>query len=48
MAKPSPNNLGNETQAAKVRQLRQLSDLLDNAIRVPGTSLGIGLSLIHI
>ena len=43
MAKPSPNNLGNEPQAAKVRQLRQLSDLLDNAIRVPGTSVGIGL-----
>ena len=43
MAKPSPTNLGNEPQAAKVRQLRKLSDLLDNAIRVPGTSLGIGL-----
>ncbi|MGD1806887.1 DUF4112 domain-containing protein [Dapis sp. BLCC M126] len=43
MAKPSPTTPGDQPQAAKVRQLRKLSDLLDNAIRVPGTSLGVGL-----
>ena len=39
MAKPSPTP-NHQSKVAKVRQLRQLSDLLDNAIRVPGTSLG--------
>lgn len=44
MAKPSPITSGDRLQAAnKVKQLRKLSDLLDNAIRVPGTSLGVGL-----
>ncbi len=43
MAKLSPTNRGNQPQVAKVKQLRKLSDLLDNAIRVPGTSLGVGL-----
>ncbi|NES67392.1 MAG: DUF4112 domain-containing protein [Okeania sp. SIO2D1] len=43
MAKPSPITSGDRSQAAKVKQLRKLSDLLDNAIRVPGTSLGVGL-----
>jgi hypothetical protein len=27
----------------KIQRLRQLSNLLDNAIKIPGTSLGIGL-----
>ncbi len=43
MAKRSPTTPGNQPQTAKVRELRKLSDLLDNAIRVPGTSLGVGL-----
>ncbi len=42
MAKPSPTPT-HQSKVAKVRQLRQISDLLDNAIRVPGTSLGVGL-----
>ncbi len=36
---PSPNQMS----APAVRQLRQLSHLLDNIIRVPGTSYRIGL-----
>lgn len=32
-----------ETSTSAVRQLRQLSHVLDNAIRVPGTSYRIGL-----
>ncbi|MEB3339399.1 DUF4112 domain-containing protein [Okeania sp.] len=43
MKKHSRTIPDNELQTAKVKQLRQLSDLLDNAIRVPGTSLGVGL-----
>ncbi|MGD1717803.1 DUF4112 domain-containing protein [Dapis sp. BLCC M172] len=43
MKKSYPTTPGNQPQTAKVRELRKLSDLLDNAIRVPGTSLGIGL-----
>ena len=43
MAKPSPITSSNHPQAAKVKQLRQLSNLLDNAFRVPGTSYGIGI-----
>ncbi|MDY7002461.1 MAG: DUF4112 domain-containing protein [Cyanobacteriota bacterium] len=44
MAKPSPIVSGDRLQAAnKVKQLRKLSDLLDNAIRVPGTSYGVGI-----
>lgn len=43
MAKPSPIAPSNHPQAAKVKQLRQLSNLLDNAIRVPGTSYGVGI-----
>ncbi|NEQ73928.1 MAG: DUF4112 domain-containing protein [Okeania sp. SIO2C9] len=43
MAKPSPTTSGDRSQAAKVRQLRKISDLLDNAICVPGTSYGVGI-----
>ncbi|MDJ0556803.1 MAG: DUF4112 domain-containing protein [Microcoleaceae cyanobacterium MO_207.B10] len=43
MAKPSPTTPGNHSQIAKVRQLRKLSNLLDNAVRVPGTSYGVGI-----
>ena len=43
MKKSSSTIPDNELKVAKVRQLRKLSDLLDNAIRVPGTSLGVGL-----
>ncbi len=43
MVKPAPINTANHSQVAKVRQLRKLSNLLDNAIRVPGTSLGVGI-----
>ncbi|NEP07643.1 MULTISPECIES: DUF4112 domain-containing protein [unclassified Okeania] len=43
MAKPSPTTSGDRPQAAKVRQLRKISDLLDNAVRVPGTSYGVGI-----
>ncbi|NEP87001.1 MAG: DUF4112 domain-containing protein [Okeania sp. SIO2C2] len=43
MAKPSPTTSGDRSQAAKVRQLRKISDLLDNAVRVPGTSYGVGI-----
>ncbi|GGA04676.1 DUF4112 domain-containing protein [Okeania sp. KiyG1] len=43
MAKPSRTTSGDRSQAAKVRQLRKISDLLDNAIRVPGTSYGVGI-----
>lgn len=43
MAKPSTTTSGDRSQAAKVRQLRKISDLLDNAIRVPGTSYGVGI-----
>ena len=43
MTKSFPTTPDNQTQAAKIRQLRKLSDLLDNAIRVPGTSLAVGL-----
>jgi len=42
MAKPSPTPT-HQSKIAKARQLRQISNLLDNAIRVPGTSLGVGL-----
>ena len=43
MAKPSRSTPANHLQSVKVRQLRKLSDLLDNAIRVPGTSYGVGI-----
>lgn len=43
MAKPSPTTPDNHPQASKVRQLRKLSNLLDDAVRVPGTSYGVGI-----
>ncbi|NEO52073.1 MAG: DUF4112 domain-containing protein [Okeania sp. SIO3B5] len=43
MAKPSTTTSGDRSQAAKVRELRKISDLLDNAVRVPGTSYSVGI-----
>ncbi|MGL5080853.1 MAG: DUF4112 domain-containing protein [Microcoleaceae cyanobacterium] len=43
---PSPRSISSITPAARaatVKQLRQLSNLLDNLIRVPGTSHGVGI-----
>lgn len=42
MTSQHPQNYHLE-KIATVRKLRQLSNVLDNAIRIPGTSIGIGL-----
>ncbi len=40
---PSSTSVDNPSKATTVQHLRQLSNLLDNAIRLPGTSYGIGI-----
>ncbi|MDY7022610.1 MAG: DUF4112 domain-containing protein [Cyanobacteriota bacterium] len=41
--KYSISALDDESKASTIRHLRQFSNLLDNAIKVPGTSYGIGI-----
>ncbi|MEL7034789.1 MAG: DUF4112 domain-containing protein [Cyanobacteria bacterium J06592_8] len=41
--KHSVSALHDESKASTMRHLRQFSHLLDNAIKVPGTSYGIGI-----
>lgn len=43
---PSPINAGKNSDAATVERLRKLSNLLDNAIGIPGTPFSIGLDAI--
>lgn len=40
---PQPSNPQIDARTARVRRLRQLSNLLDNAIPIPGTSYRIGI-----
>ena len=40
---PSSTPANNPSKAATVQHLRQVSNLLDNAIRLPGTSYGVGI-----
>lgn len=40
---PSTQSEPDRTKVTSIRQLRQFSNLLDRAIRIPGTSHGIGL-----
>jgi len=40
---PSPEQVSSNAKVADIETLRQLSNLLDNAFRIPGTSYGIGI-----
>lgn len=40
---PSPPQVSNNAKVVDLETLRKLSNLLDNAFRVPGTSIGVGI-----
>lgn len=42
-ANSSPRDSTKDSQVAKLQTLRKLSNLLDNAVNIPGTSYGIGI-----